>query len=166
MGRILGEAWSIHDGKTSVNTQSYGPESRGGACKSEVVLSDEIIYYPNVRKADVLVALSQVAVLTYISNLKDGGGLLVDPFSIKEIPERQRFRVLEIPVLEIAQRLGQVKVQNMVALGGLYLFVAHLLKEESLKRAIAANVPPLTLQANLKGFDEGKAFARNALEIP
>ncbi len=53
IGRILGEAFSIYEGKNSANSQSYGPESRGGACKSEVVVSDGDIYYPNVRRPDV-----------------------------------------------------------------------------------------------------------------
>ena len=70
MGRILGEAFSIHEEKNSVNTQSYGPESRGGACKSEIIVSDREINYPYVRKADIFVALSQVAIDTYISNTK------------------------------------------------------------------------------------------------
>jgi 2-oxoglutarate ferredoxin oxidoreductase subunit gamma len=66
VGKILGVAAALHDKKNAVQTQSYGPESRGGACKSEIVLSDGEIHYPKVRSADVLVALSQTALDVYL----------------------------------------------------------------------------------------------------
>ncbi len=73
IGRVLGVAFTIYEGLNSVNTRSYGPESRGGACRSEVVVSQGEIHYPSVRKADVLVALSQTALDTYIRDLKEDG---------------------------------------------------------------------------------------------
>jgi 2-oxoglutarate ferredoxin oxidoreductase subunit gamma len=87
IGRVLGVAFTIHEGINSVNTHSYGPESRGGACRSEVVISQGEIHYPSVRKADVLVALSQTALNTYVRDLKEDGILLIDPNSVKDVPE-------------------------------------------------------------------------------
>ena len=83
IGKVLGSAFTIYEGINSVNTRSYGPESRGSACRSEVVVSRGEIHYPSVRRADVLVALSQTALDKYIGDLKEEGILLIDPNSVK-----------------------------------------------------------------------------------
>ena len=125
IGRILGEAFSIYEGKNSANSQSYGPESRGGACKSEVVISDGDIYYPNVRRPDVLIALSQRALDTYLPDLKEGGILLIDPTAVHNIPQPEKYRIHEIAAMEIAHEIGGVKYQNSVALGALYPLIGE-----------------------------------------
>jgi len=158
IGRILGEAFSIYEGKNSVNTQSYGPESRGGACRSEVVVSDGEIHYPNVRKADLFIALSQVALDTYIADLREGGILLFDPNSVKNVPDRDKYRVYEVPTMEIAHDIGGVKFQNSVALGALYRLIAHMIKESSLRQAISRNVPPKTVGTNMNAFQRGMNY--------
>src|SRR5512136_3011541 len=77
-GIILAEAAAIYDGKMAVQTQSYGPEARGGASKSEVVIADGEIDHPEVLSADVVVALSQEAYNKYAVCIKPGGLLIVD----------------------------------------------------------------------------------------
>jgi len=160
IGRILGEAFTLYEGKNSVNTQSYGPESRGGACKSEVVVSDGEIRYPNVRKADVLIALSQLALDAYIADLKEGGILLLDPNSIKNMPDRHKYQVYEVPAMEIAYDIGGVRFQNSVALGALYPLIAHIINESSLLRAISENVPAETVEINMEAFKRGKSYVK------
>jgi len=160
IGRILGEAFSIYEGKNSVNTQSYGPESRGGACRSEVVVSDGEIHYPHVRKADLFIALSQVTLDTYIADLREGGILLLDPNSVKDVPRRDKYQVYEVPAMEIAHNIGGVKFQNSVALGALYPLIAHMIKESSLRKAISGNVPPETVEINLRAFERGMRYAK------
>ncbi len=86
IGKIAGVAAALYDKKNAVQTQSYGPESRGGACKAELVLSDGEIHYPKVRSADVLVALSQTAQDMYLKDLKAGGLLIVDPLTVLKDP--------------------------------------------------------------------------------
>ena len=73
-GIILAEA-AIIDGKEAVQTQSYGPEARGGSSKAEVIIADAPIDYPKVTKADLMLSMSQAACDKYISVLKDGGML-------------------------------------------------------------------------------------------
>ncbi len=158
IGRILGEAFSIHEGKNSVNTQSYGPESRGGACKSEVVVSDGELYYPTVRTADVLIALSQVALDIYIVDLKEGGILLVDSKSVKGLPEEDKYKTYKVPTMDIAHEVGGVKFQNVVALGALYPLISDLIKESSLRDAISRNVPSKTVEINIKAFERGMHY--------
>jgi 2-oxoglutarate ferredoxin oxidoreductase subunit gamma len=160
IGRILGEAFSLHEGKNSVNTQSYGPESRGGACKSEVVVSDGEIHYPNVRKADILVALSQVALDTYLTDLKEGGILLLDSGSVKDIQDRDKYKVYRVPCMEIAYGVGGVRYQNSVALGALYGLISHMIKESSLLKAISDNVPGNTLEINKEAFKRGMRYGK------
>jgi 2-oxoglutarate ferredoxin oxidoreductase subunit gamma len=158
VGRILGTALSIHGHRNSVNTQSYGPESRGGACRSEVVVSDGEINYPYVRRADVLVALSQVALDTYVYALKAGGTLVIDPEAVRTIPQPDRFRVTAVPTVAIAHAAGDVKFQNMAALGALYAVISDLLPEADLIKAIRESVPAKTVAGNLAAFEQGKAF--------
>jgi 2-oxoglutarate ferredoxin oxidoreductase subunit gamma len=159
VGKIVGLAAALYDRKNAVQTQSYGPESRGGACKSEVVLSDGEIHYPKVRTADVLIALSQPALDIYLKDLKAGGLLIIDPLTvIQEIP-RTDIRVVRVPTAEIALQLGNKKFQNMVALGAL-ASLTGVISRESLEKAIKDSVPPKTLRQNLEAFKKGNEYVR------
>jgi 2-oxoglutarate ferredoxin oxidoreductase subunit gamma len=159
IGKILGVAAVLHDKKNAVQTQSYGPESRGGACKSEIVLSDGEIHYPKVRSADVLVALSQTALDVYLKDLKPGGFLIIDPLTVlKEVP-RSEIQVVKIPTAEIALKAGNKRFQNMVALGALCQLTG-VVSPQALERAIEESVPPKTLAQNLEAFQKGIEYVR------
>ena len=160
IGRVLGVAFTIYEGINSVNTHSYGPESRGGACRSEVVVSQGEIHYPSVRKADILVALSQTALDTYIRDLKEEGMLLVDPNSVKDVPKS--LVCFEVPAMEIAHSVGNVKFQNSVVLGALAALLESVIKKESLKSAISENFPPKTIEKNMEAFEAGWTHIVNA----
>lgn len=163
IGRVLGSAFTIYEGINSVNTRSYGPESRGGACRSEVVVSRGEIHYPSVRVADVLVALSQTALDTFKSDLKEDGILLIDPNSVKDVPKN--LLCYEIPAMEIAHSVGDVKYQNSVVLGALAVLLKSMIKKASLKSAVSKNVPPKTIQKNIEAFEAGWAYIVNAKKI-
>jgi len=142
-----------------VQTQSYGPESRGGACKSEIVLSDGEIHYPKVRSADVLVALSQTALDVYLKDLKPGGFLIIDPLTVlKEVP-RSDIQVVKVPTAEIALKVGNKKFQNMVALGALCQLTGAV-SSQALEIAIGESVPRKTLAQNLEAFQKGIEYVR------
>jgi len=159
IGRILGVAAALHDKKNAVQTQSYGPESRGGACKAEVVLSDEEIHYPKVRSSDVLVALSQTALDVYLKDLKPGGLLIIDPLTVvKKIP-RSDIRVVKVPTAEIALQAGNKRFQNMVALGALCQLTG-VISPKSLEKTIGESVPPQTLSSNIEAFQKGIEYVR------
>ena len=160
IGRVLGSAFTIHEGINSANTRSYGPESRGGACRSEVVVSRGEIHYPSVRKADVLVALSQTALDKYLADLKEDGILLIDPNSVKDVPKNLFY--YEVPAMELAQALGNIKFQNSVVLGALAALLEAMIKKESLKSAISENVPPKTIEKNVEAFEAGWLHIVNA----
>jgi len=159
IGKIAGVAAALYDKKNAVQTQSYGPESRGGACKSEVVLSDGDIHYPKVRTADVLVALSQLAQDIYLKDLKPGGLLIIDPLTVIKEPARKDLRLFKVPTAEIAVEVGNKKFQNMVALGALCALTG-VISQESLEKSIAENVPPKTIKQNLEAFKKGIDYVR------
>lgn len=161
VGKILGTALTVYGGRNSVNTQSYGPESRGGACRSEVVCSEGTINYPYVRKADVLVALSQVALDTYLESVKDGGILVTDSQAVQDVPGSERFRMVSVPTVEIANEVGSIKFQNMVALGALYALIAERIAEADLMSALRDNLPAATLASNAAAFERGKAYVQS-----
>jgi len=165
IGKILGTAFTVYEKRNSVNTQSYGPESRGGACRSEVVVSDGDINYPYVRKADVFVALSQVAFEKYIPDLKPEGSLVIDPNAVEpnavEIDlAKEKFHIYRVPSMALAHEAGSLKYQNSVALGALYPLIGSLVKEASLRKALSENVPQKTIEANLEAFDKGLKYIR------
>jgi 2-oxoglutarate ferredoxin oxidoreductase subunit gamma len=159
IGRVLGVAFTIHEGVNSVNTHSYGPESRGGSCRSDVVISKGKIHYPSVRRADILVALSQTALDSYLDIVKEEGILLVDPNSVPNTPDD--FVTYGIPAMEIAHAVGSVKFQNSVALGALAALLKNKIKKESLAAAVSENVPPKTIEKNLEAFERGWAHIMN-----
>ena len=155
IGKVLGSAFTIYEGLNSVNTRSYGPESRGGACRSEVVVSQGEIHYPSVRKADILVALSQPALDKYLRDLKEDGVLLIDPNSVKDAPKD--LVCYEVPAVEIAHSVGNVKYQNSVVLGALAALLRSRIKKESLKSTVSESVPPKTIEKNIEAFEAGWA---------
>jgi 2-oxoglutarate ferredoxin oxidoreductase subunit gamma len=148
---ILAEASGIYDGKFVCQTQSYGPEARGGASKAEVVISDEEIDYPKAIQPDVLLAMNQKSLDTYIFDLKPGGSLLVDTDLVREFPIS---RALSVPFTRLARDLGKTMVANIVALGAL----AHLtgvVSLEGLTSAVLARVPKGTEDLNKRALDAG-----------
>ena len=110
--------------------------------------------------ADVLVALSQPASDKYIQDLKEDGILLIDPNSVKVVPKNHL--CYEVPAMEIAHSVGNVKYQNSAVLGALGALLKSMMKKESLKSAISENVPPKTLEKNMQAFETGWAHIVNA----
>ena len=157
-GIILAEAAGIYDGKVVCQTQSYGPEARGGASKAEVVISDAEIDYPKAIRPDVLLAMNQKSLDAFIFDLKPGGLLLVDADLVKEAPAS---RVLALPFTRIARELGRVMVANIVALGALTQLTGAV-SHESLTAAVLARVPKGTEDLNRRALAAGVAAAETA----
>ena len=153
-GKVLAEAAAIYDDKNATQSQSYGPEARGGASRSEVIISDEDIDYPKAVNIDLLLALTQESVNKYHVDLKDGGILLVDEESCPEVPEGN-YRVYRVPIIRIAREdVGKVLVANIVALG-IITELAQVISREAVESAILARVPKGTEELNLSAFRAG-----------
>ncbi len=154
---ILGEAASIHDRKNASMTQAYGPEARGGACSSQVVISDIEVDYPLVDTSDVLLALSQEGYNTFYPHLKDGGILLYDTDLVKDIQDHSRVNAKAIPATRIAEELGKKIVANIVMLG-FAVAQANVCTFKAMQKAVAKSVPKKFLELNMKALDTGYQY--------
>jgi 2-oxoglutarate ferredoxin oxidoreductase subunit gamma len=160
-GIIMGEAAAIFDGKQAVQSQSYGPEARGGASKSEVVISDEPIDFPKATTVDALLALTQEACDKYSADLKDGGILLVDSDMVKNLPNGN-FTVVGIPIINIAKNeIGRTIVANIVALGAM-VALTGVVSKESAEKAVLSRVPEAFVELNRNAFLAGYERALEA----
>ncbi|NJN64206.1 MAG: 2-oxoacid:ferredoxin oxidoreductase subunit gamma [Acidobacteria bacterium] len=157
-GKILAEAAAIYDGINATQSQSYGPEARGGASRSEVILSDEDIDFPKAQNLDLLLALTQESCDKYARDIKDGGLLLVDDDAVTRVPEG-RYEIWRVPVIRLArERLNRPIVANIVALG-VITRAAGVVSEEAVRNAILARVPKGTEQINIEAFEVGLSVA-------
>jgi len=155
-GIILAEAAGIYDGKFVCQTQSYGPEARGGASKAEVVISEAEIDYPKAIRPDVLLAMNQKSLDAFSFDLKPGGLLLVDADLVTEVPSSQ---ALALPFTRIARDLGRAMAANIVALGALAQLTGAV-SLAGLTAAVLARVPPGTEDLNRQALAAGVAAAQ------
>jgi 2-oxoglutarate ferredoxin oxidoreductase subunit gamma len=160
-GIILAEAAAIYDGKNAVQTQSYGPEARGGASKAEVVISDGEIDHPEVLEADVMVALSQEAYDKYVGSLKAGGLLIVDAGKVHTRPT-PGLKVAPIAVTRLAQETtGKAITANSVALGAL-VALTGVVSRQAIEQAVLARAPKGTEAMNRAALQAGIQAAEAA----
>ncbi|MEO0123001.1 MAG: 2-oxoacid:acceptor oxidoreductase family protein [candidate division WOR-3 bacterium] len=158
-GKILAEAAAIYDGKNATQSQSYGPEARGGSSRSEVIISDEDIDYPKAVNIDFLLALTQEACDKYSKDVKENGVILVDSGFVNRIPEG-KFKVFSAPITEIAEKeTGKTLVANIVALG-MITELTGVVSKESMESAILSRVPKGTEELNIKAFRAGISAAQ------
>ncbi len=155
---VLAEAAGVFDGKYVCQTQSYGPEARGGASKAEVIISAGPIDYPKAMNPDLLLAMNQKSCDAYIWDLKPEGLLVVDAILVEQVPTK---RVVPIPFTRIArEEVGKEMTANMVALGAVGQ-LCGLVQIKALEAATRARVPPGTEKLNLKALRAGIREARS-----
>lgn len=156
-GIILAEA-AILDGKNAVQSQSYGPEARGGASRSEVIISNSDIDYPKVSRPNIFLALTEEAYKKYHADLCSSGILIID--SSIEKPD-VTCRVFHVPILDVAsKKVGKAIVANIVALGALTV-ATNVVTKESMEKAVLARVPQGTEELNKKALYEGFELGKN-----
>lgn len=160
-GIILAEG-AINDGKNAVQTQSYGPEARGGASKSEVIISGEVIDFPKVRNCDILLALTQKSYEQYSVGLKDDGILIIDQsVNVKSAGNK---KIYSVPILDTAvKELGKPMVTNIVALGAI-VEITNVISKEALEKAVLERVPKGTEELNRKALSMGYKIAQNSVQ--
>ena len=154
-GIILAEA-ALLDGRYVAQSQSYGPETRGGNSISEVILSDTEIDYPQASALDLLVALTQEACDCNLPDMKMAGLVIVDSDLVNGVPWG---RVVSLPFWQIAQRAGEPRAINMAALGAISSFCPGV-SRHSLAKVMAKRLPSDKVSANLLAFDEALKLAR------
>jgi 2-oxoglutarate ferredoxin oxidoreductase subunit gamma len=152
-GFILGNA-AINDGKNAIQNQSYGSESRGGACRSDVIISQSSINELSPPDVDVLVSMSHSAFEKYIPMLKKKGTLIIDSDLV--FPEDvKKFKYYGIPATDIAyKKFGRKIIGNMVMIGYVTA-ITKIVSKKAVKASIKNNVPKGTEDLNFKAFEEG-----------
>ncbi len=163
-GYVLGRAAVLHAGWDAVLTTAYGPETRGGWARIDVVLDDDEVVYPLVDAPDLLVALSQEAVDRVGDSLRPGGVLFAEARLVQEVDLPGR-TVLRIPVLDVAEDLGRRVFMGVTALGAVLGWLG-ILPQEALLRALLERVPRGTEEANrsafLRGWEMGTGLHQHA----
>ena len=161
-GLITGKAISLFDNKHTAMTQSFGPEARGSACSSQLVVSEERVLYPYITRPEILVSMSQEAYEKYEPELRDDGILIIDKDLVKLKPTKRGIKVYAIPATRFAEELGNRIIANLVMLG-FFTAVTELASPEAMKKALPGLVPSRFLELNIKAFDRGYDYGKDIM---
>jgi 2-oxoglutarate ferredoxin oxidoreductase subunit gamma len=156
-GIILAEALGLYGGTFVAQTQSYGPEARGGASRTEVIVSDEEIDYPKAIKLDLLLAMNQKSCDEYYRDLKEDGILIIDSTFVKQVPTS---KAIQIPFTKIArEKFHREIVANIISLGTITEYM-DIISPKDMEAAVLARVPKGTEKLNRDAFKAGLMAAR------
>jgi len=156
-GHLLGKAAALYDDKNAVQTQSYGPEARGGACATEIIICDDDVDFPEVDRADYQVIMSQEAFTKYGPLVKEGGVVILDGGLVQTDTEGDR--VYRGAFTRLAEELGNRIVANVVMLGYLTA-VTGVVSREAMEQAIRTTVRERVIDLNLRAFSQGFEHAK------
>lgn len=151
---LLAEAAAIYEGLNAVQSQSYGPEARGGATRADVIISEKPIHFPKVLNPHILVCLTQEAYNKFWGIIRPGGLLVVEKKFVKidhNVEARQKVLGMYEPVLK---EIGNPIVFNICMLGAL-IGLTGLVKPDSVKELLETKVPPEFIDMNKAALDIG-----------
>jgi len=161
-GLITGKALAIFDNKHATMTQSFGPEARGSACSSQLVVSDDRVLYPYISRPEILISMSQEAYDKYEPELGDDGILIIDKDLVRTKPPRGKIKTYVIPSTRFAEELGNRIIANLVMLG-FFSAITKVVSPEAMKKALPGLVPSRFLDLNIKAFDKGYEYGKKVL---
>jgi 2-oxoglutarate ferredoxin oxidoreductase subunit gamma len=162
LGLITGKAVSLFDNKYATMTQSFGPEARGSACSSQVVISPDRVLYPYITRPEILVSMSQEAYDKYEPELREDGLLIIDTDLVKNRPPRGQIKLYTITSTRLAEELGNRIFANLVMLG-FFAAVSKVVSAEAIKKALPGLVPSRFLDINIKAFEKGYGYGEEVL---
>jgi 2-oxoglutarate ferredoxin oxidoreductase subunit gamma len=154
----LAETAALYEGLNAVQSQSYGPEARGGACRSDVIISDTEILFPKVTQPNVIISLSQEAYNTYSKLIRPGGLLLLDTYYVQQ-EKKVDARQIELAMYKAV--LTEIKnpiVYSLCVLGALIYFIP-LVQQASLEKVLKNHFPSSLLPINKHSFQLGQKLA-------
>ena len=158
-GFIVGKAACVFGDYNAVQSQSYGPEARGGAARSEVIISDERIGYPRPTNVDFFVAMAQEAFDTYRMDIRDDAIIVAD---VDLIPKHDIGKpIYKVRAQKIAEELGNKIVTN-IAMVGIMTGIYDIFEEEAMRKAVLDSVPGRFKDLNLNAFNNGLEAGKNA----
>jgi 2-oxoglutarate ferredoxin oxidoreductase subunit gamma len=156
--RLLAETAALYEGLNAVQSQSYGPEARGGACRSDVIISDTEILFPKVTQPNVIISLSQEAYNTYSKLIRPGGLLLLDTYYVQQ-EKKVDARQIELAMYKAV--LTEIKnpiVYSLCVLGALIYFIP-LVQQASLDIVLEKHFSSALLPVNKRAFQLGLHLA-------
>jgi 2-oxoglutarate ferredoxin oxidoreductase subunit gamma len=159
MGQIMAEA-AMQQGFEVVWIPSYGPEMRGGTAYCTVVISDRPIGSPIIRNPKHLVAMNRPSLEKFASAVKPGGTIFINSSIISIDAGRDDVDVIKVPIIEIAQALGNIKAANIVALAA-FVSRSKVVDFEMLRESVKAKFAKKEklIPLNMKALEEGKKAA-------
>ncbi len=156
---LLAEAIGADASKSVIQTKSYGPEARGGASKSDVVVSTGEIYYPKALHLDLLLAMTQESLNKYYPDLKAGGTLVIDDTLVSKLPTQDYYGLSFTRIAK--EQLKNVMVANVISLGAIAA-ITNVVGLDALLTAVLARAPRGTEEVNRiaveTGYQEGLAL--------
>jgi len=151
---ILAEAAVLYENLIAVQSQVYGPAARGGATRSDVIISDSDINYPKVIQPNVLVCLTQEAYNNFYPIIRPGGLLITDSRYVK-IQRKVDAQQKELPMYQaVLGKIGKPIVFNICMLGAV-ISLTDLVKAESIIKVLKDRIPSSFLEMNRKALDQG-----------
>ena len=160
-GRVFSEA-AIDSGYDVCQTQSYGPEARGGASRTDIIISKKEILYPNCRDLDILLAMNQESADKFGKSVRDDGIILVDTTFVNQIPEG---KVYEYSLTSMSiEEFKTPMAANIIAVGML-ASLTRLFTLDAWIRAMKERVPRRFIKMNLKAFELGHKEGREILHV-
>ncbi len=158
-GVMLSEALATVDGKNVVQTQSYGPEARGGASRTDLVVSDGEIFYPKPMALDLLLAMTQESCDLYVGALKEGGLLVYDSHLVTQVPYTN---AIGIEFTQLArQEIGIPIMANVISLGAICALTG-IVSEKGLREVVKRRAPRGTEEKNMAALEVGLKVGREA----
>jgi 2-oxoglutarate ferredoxin oxidoreductase subunit gamma len=157
-GLITGKAVSLFDNKFGTMTQSFGPEARGSACSSQLVISEDRVLYPYITRPEILVSMSQDAYEQYEADLRADGILIYDTDLVKLKPARDQIRYYGVPSTRFAEEMGNRVFANLAMLG-FFTAITQVVSPEAMKKALPGLVPKRFLELNIRAFEKGYDYA-------
>jgi 2-oxoglutarate ferredoxin oxidoreductase subunit gamma len=155
---VIGKAAAVVEGRHATLNQAFGPEARGSACSAQLILSDDPITFPYVRGTDVLVSMSQEAYRIFVSEVKEGGMVLIDDALVTPEPH-STLRTIGAPASRTAEELGKRIMANMVMVG-LFTGATRLIEPDAAREAIRTSVPAGLEDVNIRAFEKGLEMGR------
>lgn len=151
---ILAEAAVIHEGKNATQSQSYGAAARGGLTRSDIIISDVDINFPEVTQPNVLICLTQEAYNNNSSGIRPGGILLTDSRYV-QTTRKVDAKQVELPMFDtVMEKIGKPVVFNICVLGAL-IGITEIVRPKNVMKAVENSVPKGFIELNNRAFDLG-----------
>lgn len=158
---ILAEAAVVYENRKAVQSQSYGAAARGGATRSDVIISEEDIDFPKVIQANGLICLTQIAYSKFNRIIRPGGLMITDTRFVETSRKADAVQV-ELPMYQtVMDKIGKPIVFNICMLGAV-IELTQLVAPESIMKALEARIPENYLAINRTALELGMALAKEA----